>query len=163
MSKKDIRRTEIIAILAGHFLSSGLADTGLRRLAELTGTSDRMLLYYFDNKDELVSAVLAHVGAELAQTLNDVAGPGPLSPAQALEMLWRTARQGEFADHLRLFLDISSLANRGNEPYRTIATQLTGGWIAWMSAMLDYPEHDREALAALILATVDGQVVLVVF
>ncbi len=66
MAKKAAKRAEIIAKLAVHFLSSGLDDTGLRRLAEVAGTSDRMLLYYFENKDELVLCVLDHIGAGLS-------------------------------------------------------------------------------------------------
>lgn len=160
MSKKDVKRAEIVGKLAAHFLEAGLGDTGLRRLAKVAGTSDRMLLYYFENKDELVTAVLIEIGTALAATLDTTFGKGPLSPADALDALWGMVKSPTVANQLRLWLDLSSRASRGDPLFSAIVDQMTDGWIDWLAGLLDVPEKRRRSYAVLIMAAIDGQVVL---
>ena len=56
MTKPDSRRTEIVERLADHVLAHGLSASSLRPLAKAAGTSDRMLLYYFADKSEMMTA-----------------------------------------------------------------------------------------------------------
>ena len=53
------RREELLEAATDHVLKEGLIGLTLRPLAAALGTSDRMLLYHFDNRDALVSAVVA--------------------------------------------------------------------------------------------------------
>ncbi|MDO8909898.1 MAG: TetR/AcrR family transcriptional regulator [Pseudohongiella sp.] len=160
MGKKENRRAEVIDLLAVHFLETGLGDTGLRRLAEVAGSSDRMLLYYFDNKDELVAAVLAHIAGGLTAALNELFGTTPKTPDTILKTLWEAAKSEAFKPHLRLWLDLSTHANRGDPLLLAIVRQISEGWIEWMANLLAVPEPEKKAVAALILAAVDGQLVL---
>lgn len=160
MSKRQNKRAQVIALLAEHFLETGLGDTGLRRLADVAGTSDRMLLYYFDNKDELVAAVLAHIVESLAGALSDIFGTTPQSPDKVLQILWSAAKNEAFKPHLRLWLDLSAHANHGDPLLLSIAQQISNGWIDWLASLLAVPETEKKATAALILAAVDGQLVL---
>jgi AcrR family transcriptional regulator len=160
MSRKANKRVDIINLLAGHFLETGLGDTGLRRLAEVAGTSDRMLLYYFENKDELVAAVLAHIVSGLTGALGELFGTTPKAPDVVLETLWTAAKSEVFKPHLRLWLDLSAHANRGDPFLLSIARQISEGWIEWMAGLLAVPEAEKKATASLVLAAVDGQLVL---
>ena len=54
MNIRNDRREAAIERMADHVLSEGLAAGTLRPLAAAAGTSDRMLLYYFADKDELL-------------------------------------------------------------------------------------------------------------
>ncbi|MDP2285561.1 MAG: TetR/AcrR family transcriptional regulator [Pseudohongiella sp.] len=160
VSKKLDKRAEVIDLLTVHFLDTGLSDTGLRRLAEVAGTSDRMLLYYFANKDELLAAVLTHIAGGLSASLTQLFGTTPLSPDTVLEKLWVAAKSDAFKPYLRLWLDLAAHANRGDPLFLSIAQQISTGWINWMASLLDVPEANKDATAALILAAVDGQLVL---
>lgn len=160
MSKKQNKRAEIIDLLAVHFLDTGLGDTGLRRLAEVAGTSDRMLLYYFENKDELVAAVLTNIVDGLTGALTELFGTTPRTPDKVLQTLWAAAKSEAFKPHLRLWLDLSAHANRGDPLLWVIAQQISTGWVEWMASLLAVPEAEKKATAALILAAVDGQLVL---
>lgn len=160
MSKKEQKRAEIVEKLAVHFLEEGLDETGLRRLAEVAGTSDRMLLYYFENKDDLVAAVLIHIGGGLYGTLEAVFGTEPPPPAKALTMLWEMVKSPDFSVQMRLWLELSSKASRGDPLFTLVSDQLAEGWIAWLATMLDAPEEKRHPLAVLIMGAVDGMVVL---
>ena len=105
-AKRARKRAQIVSKLAGHVLRAGLGDVGLRRLARVAGTSDRMLLYYFRNKDELLMAILVEIGEGLAETVEERVGTESLPPAEALTRLWDVLKGDAFADQLRLWLDL---------------------------------------------------------
>jgi AcrR family transcriptional regulator len=49
VSKNYTRRAEIIQRLTDYVLAEGLSAASLRPLAKAAGTSDRLLLYYFND------------------------------------------------------------------------------------------------------------------
>ncbi len=160
MSKRDAKRAEIVGKLAAHFLEAGLGDTGVRRLAEVVGTSDRMLLYYFDTKEEILGAVLGELGGGFTDVLDAVFGAEPLRPADAVEKIWAMVSDEAAAGQLRLWLDISSKASRGDPFFGAIVEQMAEGWIVWLSGMLAVPHAEKRPLAVLIMGAIDGQVML---
>ena len=52
MNIRDTQRAAVTERLSSHILAHGLARSSLRELAAAAGVSDRMLLYYFDDKSE---------------------------------------------------------------------------------------------------------------
>ncbi|MDA8672507.1 TetR/AcrR family transcriptional regulator, partial [Gammaproteobacteria bacterium] len=52
------KRQDIIAAVAMHLLRDGFRNSGLRALAESVGMSDRMVMYYFETKEELIEEAL---------------------------------------------------------------------------------------------------------
>ena len=84
MTKKARRQAQLVEQIAEHLLAHGLADCGLRRLAEVAGTSDRMLLYYFQSKDALLAAVLKQISSSLAASLVQAFGSRPQPPSEVL-------------------------------------------------------------------------------
>jgi AcrR family transcriptional regulator len=159
-AKRDRRRAQIVSKLSGHVLRAGLGDVGLRRLARVAGTSDRMLLYYFRNKDELLMAILLEIGKGLAETVGERVGAEPLPPAEALTRLWEVLKGEAFADQLRLWLDLSSRASRGDPVFGAIVASVRDRWVEWTSRLLDVPAADKPAVALLLMGAIDGQVVL---
>lgn len=160
MSKRDAKRAEIVGKLAAHFIEVGFGDTGVRRLAEVAGTSDRMLLYYFDNKEEILAAVLGEIGGGFTDVLDAVFGTKPLKPADAVKKIWEMVRDEATAGQLRLWLDLSSRASRGDPFFGAIVEQMAEGWIIWLTGMLDVSDREKRPLAELIMSAIDGQMVL---
>ena len=70
--------------MADHLLAAGLTGVNLRALAAAAGTSDRMLLYYFTDKDELLAATLACIAARLTAKLDAAVTAGDLLRFAAL-------------------------------------------------------------------------------
>ena len=72
-SAKDLLLDQVV----DHFVTDGLGDLSLRKIAAAVGTSHRMLLYHFGSKNglllEVVRAVEARARGQLAQ-LAQVAG-----------------------------------------------------------------------------------------
>ena len=71
MSRHAERREQLLDKVADHLLVAGIAGSSLRPLAEAVGLSDRMLLYYFKDKEDVIAGGLARVAERLT-----VRGPG---------------------------------------------------------------------------------------
>ena len=87
MASARDKRSDLIDKLADHILAEGLLNASLRPLAKAVGTSDRMLLYYFKDKDELIEAVLNRIAARITVILEQSSPPEPL-PLEVLAPLW---------------------------------------------------------------------------
>ena len=88
-AKRAQRRAQWLDAMADHLLAHGLAGSPLRALAAAAGTSDRMLLYYFSDRDDLLAALLRHVAQRMTDMLAGFSGP--LTAAQMLAQLWDAA------------------------------------------------------------------------
>ncbi|MEY4056688.1 MAG: hypothetical protein RL519_2023 [Pseudomonadota bacterium] len=158
MSIRDEQRGVVIERLAGHLLTHGLARTSLRQLAQAAGVSDRMLLYYFADKAEVLAAVMARVAGELSLRLSDaIPEVAPLKPAELVRRATDFTTGPEMRRFMRLWVEVVAAAARGEAPYPAIVAQVMGGFRMWVDARLDLPEGaDREGTAAAIIAVVDG-------
>ena len=82
------RRAEILDRVADHILVHGLGASSLRPLAKAAQTSDRMLLYYFSDKAELVAAALEIIAMRLTQILESRSSNAP-RPLDELRQIGR--------------------------------------------------------------------------
>ena len=139
-----------------HVLRHGVATLSLRPLAAALGTSDRMLLYYFGTREALLDAVLDAAGARLQARLEGALPARPLPPDALIEHSWRLLAEPGAEGFLRLSVEISGLAARGQEPFRTAAAAVFTSWLEWVAARLDVAEAERPAAAAGLLALLDG-------
>jgi AcrR family transcriptional regulator len=161
MGIRDDRRQALLDPLADHLLREGLAGAGLRAMAAAAGTSDRMLLYYFADKDDLLAAVLGHVAERLAAMLEEAVPAAPPRPfAALLEEVWAAMRSPALQGCMRLWLEVAARAGRGEPPYRAIAGDIADHFAAWAAARLDAPPAERPAQGALLSAAVDGLALL---
>ena len=139
-----------------HVLRHGVATLSLRPLAAALGTSDRMLLYYFGTRENLLDTVLTAVGAQLQVGLDAVVPSRPVLPAALLSAVWAGLCDPATEAHLRLYVEVSGLAARGREPFRTVAADVARRWLDWIADRLDVPADERDGAAAGVLAVVDG-------
>ena len=162
---RDDRREAAIDRMADHVLAEGLGAATLRPLAAAAGTSDRMLLYYFAHKDEILTATLDRIAARMIVELNQAI---PAKPQQAFNALLRQAWTALASERLKLFmpvwLDLAAGAARGLQPHRDIAGRIADGFLAWVTARL-LPEEGGtpSALAPLFLAMIEGSHLLSAF
>lgn len=162
MSIRTERRDAAIERMADHLLREGLSGASLRPLAAAAGTSDRMLLYYFANRDELITATLERAAAKMAALLDsEILGDARLPFPELLGAVWSVVRSTKLRPYMRLWLELAAYSGRDQEPHRTIATAIIDGFVRWTSEHLvgDDPT-ERAQLSALLLATIDGAVFL---
>lgn len=155
------RREALLDRLADHVLAEGLQGLSLRPLAKAVGTSDRMLLYYFADKAELVAAVLERIAARLTARLAAGPTPAPMPRVSLQAELAAMLFTDEMWPYMRIWLEVASLAGRGEPLFRQLGEAIGRGFLAWGTAWLDCPdETERAAEAARLMATIEGLLVL---
>lgn len=144
--------------LADHILEHGLIASSLRPLAKAAGTSDRMLLYYFADKAELIGAALEVIAARTIALLAVRAAPQPMPYDGLLALFGTHLDDPELWPFLRVFLEIASRSANGDTLYREIGGRLGRGFHAWGMSQLksDQPETD----AARLLVMTEGMIYL---
>ncbi len=157
MDKVTAKKAEIIQQVMHHFVQHGLSDIGLRRLAAVTGTSDRMLIYYFKTKDALIGEVLHTVAANLAQQLDSALGQQRRKPEVLLQELLTLSHTPEFNLVTRLWFEVIGLAARAEEPYASNATAIANNWVEWIASRLE-DSHSHQAAA--LFAELEGRLML---
>ena len=133
MAKDPRRRAEWTEAATDYVLQHGLIGLSLRPLAAELGTSDRMLLYHFDSKDDLIAAVLRTSNDRSSAALNAL----PASPdlRQAVHDLWAAMRTDTVDRCTRLYVEAAALGLFGHEPYVTVVRTANAVWI---KALVDH-------------------------
>lgn len=156
--KPAARRAEITARAADHILAHGLEASSLRPLAKAAGTSDRMLLYYFRDKAELVSAALDVIAARLTDILNARTAKTPRPLDELRPALLKIILAKDLWPYMRIWLEIASDAAKGDTFYQSLGNQIGRGFLAWGAAQLD--SEQRETDAARLLVSIEGALLL---
>jgi AcrR family transcriptional regulator len=158
MSIRDDRRADALGHIARHLLDEGLPGSSLRSLAAAAGVSDRMLLYYFADKNDLLKQALGAVATQMGAALDQSVPQEPKRASETLLGEIRTAMRGSILHpYMRLWLEIASLAGRHEAPYVHVAGVIADGFANWISSRLAAAAPDE---AARLLAVVEGLVVL---
>jgi len=158
MTVRDDRREAAIERMADYVLSVGLAAATLRPLAAAAGTSDRMLLYYFADKDELLAATLARIAARMTAELDAAIPAESRSPfPELLARVWAAMASESLQPFMPLWLELASGAARGLQPHLDISGQIADGFLVWVTSRLR-PEDDggSSSLAPLFMASIEG-------
>lgn len=145
MDKVEAKKQQIIAQITQHMVDNGLAELGLRRLAEVAGTSDRMLIYYFGTKDALIGTVLQSIAANLALQFDAALGTRQRDAKTLLAELLMLGAVPPFDAIIRLWFEVVGLAARGRSPYAENAAAIAQNWMAWIQQRLDDAEADQAA------------------
>lgn len=158
--KTEARRCIILEKIADHLLEQGMKGSSLRPLAAAAGISDRMLLHYFENKEEVMIAAL-HLIAMRMTILLESARSAPMPFHSLISHLAGMLTDPNIRLYLRLWLELAALSASGEEGYRQIARQLGDHFYAWLAGELQVErEEERASLAALAFVTIEGFVFL---
>ena len=157
MSRDTSRREELAEAATDYALEHGLIGLSLRPLAAAIGTSDRMLLYHFSDKDDVVATVL--------RTSNDrsVRELGRVRPSRDLRRavldLWAATTEGQLERCQRLYVEAAALGLLGREPYATVVREANARWVRAVADHLVDAGADRRRVgraATLLDATFMG-------
>lgn len=154
---KELKRQQIIVAVAGHLLNEGFHNSGLRALARSAGVSDRMLMYYFANKEELVAAALLYLAERLSVQLNQLVPAARVSGDELINTLTAAGRTPEVRAFLALWFEMVGPAIRGHSPFRATTEQILTNWEDWIRDKLG-PRRAHQARA--VLARLEGELML---
>jgi AcrR family transcriptional regulator len=126
VTKESGRREAWTRAATGYVLEHGLIGLSLRPLAAAIGTSDRMLLYHFGTKDDLVAAVLFESNDRAVAAI--AAAPPSADLRTAVHDLWAVTRSPEIEPCTRLYVEAAALGLLGREPYATVVRGANERW-----------------------------------
>lgn len=153
-------KDEMLAEALAAALEHGLNQLTFGSLARRLGTSDRMVVYYFPSKDDLVREVLVSMGVRLQQSLAE-AFSLPASDHRALvAAAWPAVARPAADPIFALFFEAMGLAASGRDPYKALMPDLVEAWVQWMSGFLDGTASRRRSEAEAALALIDGLLLL---
>ena len=155
------KREILLEKLADYVLEKGLLEASLRPMAKALGTSDRMLLYYFTDKAELLNAVFEHLTLRMARHLDEITSPTRLPADQLSTQILKALKTPELDPYMRLWLQMAAHASGGDEACRLGGEKIGRVLLAWTAAQIDAPNKEVESHdAALVLVLIEGSVLL---
>ncbi|HET6561729.1 MAG TPA: TetR/AcrR family transcriptional regulator [Marmoricola sp.] len=157
MAQETKRRTALAEAATDHVLEHGLVGLSLRPLATALGTSDRMLLYHFADKDDLVATVLRVSNDRSIREVEKL--PDGDDVADAVRLLWHALTTGPLEHCQRLYVEAAALGLLGREPYAGVVRQANEGWVASLVGYLrrsGCPEERAGRAVLLLDATLMG-------
>lgn len=141
-------------------LDEGVSRLTFGRLAKRLGVSDRVIVYYFPTKDDLIGEVLLALGTRLQAALAPTFSVPAVDHVDVVRAAWpmlaRTDVDGVFA----LFFEASGLAAARLEPYSSIVPRMVDGWIEWTAERIEGTPAHRRSEAAAAVAIIDGLLLL---
>jgi AcrR family transcriptional regulator len=108
-------------------LEHGLIGLSLRPLAAALGTSDRMLLYHFGTKDEVVAALLRDSNDRAVAQITELSPSGDMR--SAVHDLWAAVCAPTVRPCVRLYVEASALGLLGREPYASVVRESNATWM----------------------------------
>lgn len=155
------RKAQLASALADLALKEGIATLGLRGMAAKVGTSDRMLIYYFETRDQLIIDILEQVSARLSTLLLRIDDGSRLSPGQFLTRVLTMAHDPAIAPFMKLWTEVIARGARGEGPYDRIGPAAVKSWTDWIDSKLAPSlSHTDTGRAAALLSIVEGVVLL---
>jgi AcrR family transcriptional regulator len=154
MPRDTARRDEVAQAATDYVLEHGLVGLSLRPLAAELGTSDRMLLYHFESKDDLVAAVLRITNDRSVAGVRSL--PPAADPRAAVLALWQALRAPRLQRCQRAYVEAAALGLLGREPYVGVLREANA---VWSDAVADYlvasgaKQNARRAVELLDAAT----------
>ncbi len=161
MQKIPLSRETMLPLMAAHVLQHGLGGASLRPLAKAAGTSDRMLIYHFGNKETLIRELLGYIADVYSAALDMALGDDrPISRQQCLARILDQARQPTMQQFMILWWEIVAGAARGIPGYREAAQAMITKQLAWLEAQMPADDPDPAGGARYLLTLMEGTLML---
>ena len=155
------RREELLEKIVDVLLARGISGLSLRPLADLVGSSARLLIYHFGSKEELLAFALERVRARIAAAVGELrAKENTTSVEEFLRVFWKWAIQEPNQRYFRLLFEIDGLAM--HEDQVVPSKDRVAGVNKWIhifegkvQKLADTPDGRRGA-ATIIVAAITG-------
>ena len=138
----------------------GLSQLTFGRLARRLGIHDRVIVYYFPTKNDLIREVLTGMGLQLQQTLASAFREPADDHVALLRRAWPVLTHADSDRFFALYFEASGLAAAGREPYRTLLPALVEAWITWTAEFVAGTPRRRRTEAETAIAVIDGLLLL---
>lgn len=145
-------RARLLRAVADELLEQGSSEMSLSGIARAIGSNNRMLLYYFNSKEELLSAASLEVYSRFPRLLalmDHLDGPGDIH--DRLDAVWRDLAAPDSLPFLRFFFEAFGIASHQPDRYERFLSTVTDTWPPAIVAALRRDGHGEEAARMLAL------------
>jgi AcrR family transcriptional regulator len=111
-SPEESERARLLRLCADHIVAHGVAGLSLRGIAQAVGSNNRMLLYYFGSKEQLITAALTEASRRfpLLEPVFELLEDRSQRLRARLEAAWETLSADENLPFHRVFFEVLGLA-----------------------------------------------------
>jgi AcrR family transcriptional regulator len=142
--------------VSDELLEHGSSGATLSGIARSVGSNNRMLLYYFNSKDELFSAASLEIYARFPRLVHlmdhlDTAG----TIHERLEAIWADLSHDDALPFLRFFFEAFGVASHQPENHESFLATVTDEWPPAVEAALrrdGYSADDARLVSVQVLA-----------
>lgn len=153
-------KAEILEGALAAALDDGLSQLSFGRLAKRLGMSDRMIVYYFPSKDDLIGEVIVSMAVHLQETLAGAFTRPAQDHLELARAAWPVLARADTDRIFALFFEANGLAVAGRAPYDALVPQIVDAWIEWVTSFLIGTARHRRAEAEAAVAIIDGLLLL---
>ena len=151
-------KADILAGALATAFDGGLSQLTYGRVAKRLGISDRIVVYYFPTKDDLVREVLMAMGAQLRTTLAPAFTVAAADHLGLLRAAWPVLARPDADAVFGLFFEANGLAAAGRDPYHSLVPQLVENWISWAADFIKGIKRPTDVLNVFALNRVAAPV-----
>jgi AcrR family transcriptional regulator len=152
-------RTRLLDAVVEAALDGGIADKSLRAIAEVAGTSHRMLIHHFGSREGLLVEVIREVEKRQREALAELrTDPGGVGAEHGLRF-WEHLRSPELAPQERLFFEVYGQALQGRRWAQPLLDGIVEDWVGPLAEMLiadGAPPESARIVARLSVAVTRG-------
>lgn len=161
MAKSRMTPETLLPAMAAHVLEHGIAGVSLRPLAKAAGTSDRMLIYHFGNRQGVIDALLDYL-AGLYEAGLEAALPSEPAPnrKETLRSILEITATPQLAPFMRLWWEVVAASAAGDATFRKSASSTMGLLLGWLEAHMPQGDPDPVGGARLLLTLIEGSQML---
>lgn len=153
-------REQILEGALATALEGGLSQLTYGRVAKRLGINDRVVVYYFPSKEELLAEVLLTVGTQFQETLAPAFEHPAADHLELARRAWPVIAVPAADPVFALFFEANGLAVAGRSPFDEIVPQLVAAWLDWAAGLIDAPPATARTEAAAAIALIDGLALL---
>lgn len=167
MPRRTNTRERLITTAAELFWRQGYSQTGVNEIMQQAQTTSGSFYHFFPTKDDLLLAVVDHVGNLLENDVFDRAAKSTNDPIERVIAVVEASRRHLVTNDFVFGSPLGTLAAELSESHPAVRlriAELFGDWVDRIRGYLDDagdrlpPAADREALARFVLSAVEGAV-----
>jgi AcrR family transcriptional regulator len=152
------RRAELLGAAVDYVCRHGIAELSLRPLAKAVGSSPRVLLHYFESKENLVVEIVRQ-GRTRQQMMMANLKLADLQPREVARALWREWSKPQWEALTRLSFEIYGLALQNGERFPGYLDGSVNEWLRALESCSPGPHwkgSDPRTFATLLIAGFRG-------
>ncbi len=146
--------------IADYILKNGIAESSLKKMAKAASTSDRMLMHYFTDKEEIMCLTLKYISQNFIEIL-DSYSESNLRFEELVYFIYNAIKDPQLRKYLNIWFELIHLASDEKEPYYSISKNIGESYWKWISNIYSPTNNeDKDTIASLVFTFTEGALLL---